>query len=192
MICAPFALRDEIRYEAREAVAVIRELADAEPMILSGDNPAAALACANELGIRSVEAELLPQDKTSVVARLREQGLRVLFVGDGVNGAPAMAAADVGVSMGLQGSDLALTTSDVVLVRDDLEALASTLRVARRTQRSVRANLAFAATVIVALVAWDLLRTLPLPVGVAGHEGSTVVVALNGLRLLRSAAWPST
>jgi cation transport ATPase len=100
-----------------------------------------------------------------------------------------MASADIGVAMGGIGSDVALQTADAVLVRDDLTALPAVVALSRRAHRLVRANLVIAATVIACLVGWDLLGTLPLPLGVAGHEGSTVIVGLNGLRLLRRAAW---
>ena len=139
-------------------------------------------------GIDRVEAGLLPHDKVTHVHALRETH-RVLLVGDGVNDAPAMAAAHAGVAMGVKGSDLAMETADAILVRDDLEALPRTIGLARRAHRVVRANLAIAATVITVLVLWDIIGTLPLPLGVAGHEGSTIVVALNGLRLLRKSAW---
>jgi P-type E1-E2 ATPase len=125
----------------------------------------------------------------AVVRDLQEQGQRVLLVGDGVNDAPAMAAAELGVAMGRQGSDLALETADAVVVRDHLSTLPKVVALSRRAHRVVRANLAFAATVITVLVIWDVVWILPLPLGVAGHEGSTVVVGLNGLRLLARRAW---
>jgi cation transport ATPase len=100
-----------------------------------------------------------------------------------------MAAAHLGVAMGRRGSDLALETADAVIVHDELDTLPTLIELSRRTRRVVRANLGLAVAVIVCLVGWDMIATLPLPLGVAGHEGSTVVVGLNGLRLLRSAAW---
>jgi cation-transporting P-type ATPase J len=141
------------------------------------------------VGITIVHGELLPADKATAVQSLRDAGRRVLLVGDGVNDAPAMATADVGVGMGRSGSDLAMETADAILVRDDLAALPKIIDLSRRAQRVVKANLLIAATVITGLVLWDVLGTLPLPLGVAGHEGSTVIVGLNGLRLLRRAVW---
>ncbi len=138
-----------------------------------------------------MRAGLLPQDKVAAVREWEAQGLRVLVVGDGVNDAPALAAAHIGFAMGKAGSDLALETADAVVVRDELAAIPAVVALSRRARRLVLQNLAIAGTFIAVLVAWDLIGTLPLPLGVAGHEGSTVIVALNGLRLLREAAWPT-
>ncbi|MDP7739114.1 heavy metal translocating P-type ATPase [Mycobacterium paragordonae] len=184
------ALTDHPRDEARAAVAKLELLTGRTPLLMTGDNPRAAAQLAADVGITDVRAGLLPEDKVGVVRGLEADGARVLFVGDGVNDAPAMAAAHVAVAMGRSGSDLALETSDAVITRDDLAALPAVVALARRARRVVAANLVIAATFIVVLVTWDLLGHLPLPLGVAGHEGSTVLVGLNGLRLLRDRAWP--
>jgi cation transport ATPase len=144
------------------------------------------------VGIDDVRAGLLPHEKVDQVRSLQADGTRLAVVGDGVNDAPALAGAHVGVAMGRSGSDLAVESADVVLVRDDLTALPQAMALARRAERVVRANLVIAGSVIVALVAWDVVGTLPLVLGVAGHEGSTVLVALNGMRLLREGAWRDT
>ncbi|MEU2611053.1 heavy metal translocating P-type ATPase [Micromonospora sp. NPDC007271] len=182
-------LADRARPGAAEAVTALTSLTGARPALLTGDNPGAAARLAADTGIEEVHAGLLPSDKVDRVRAQQRAGRRVLVVGDGVNDAPALAAADTGVAMGRQGSDLALRTADAVLVRDDLAALPALISLARRARRLVVANLAIAATFIAVLVTWDLVGHLPLPLGVAGHEGSTVIVGLNGLRLLRSRAW---
>ena len=183
------ALADQLRPGAREAVARLTAMTGRSPVLLTGDNERAARRLADEVGISDVRAGLLPDGKVTEVRRLQEQGHRVLFVGDGVNDAPAMAAAELGVAMGRHGSDLALETADAVIVRDELATLPKVIGMSRRAHRLVKANLAFAATVITVLVIWDIGWILPLPLGVAGHEGSTMVVGLNGLRLLARSAW---
>ncbi len=182
-------LADRLRADARDTVIALGALTGNSPVLLTGDNPRAAARLAAEVGITDIRAGLLPADKVDAVTAWQAEGYRVLLVGDGVNDAPAMAAADLGVAMGRRGSDLALETADAIIVRDDLSTLAAVIGLSRRSRRVVGANLAFAAIVIVALVSWDIAATLPLPLGVAGHEGSTVIVGLNGLRLLRAAAW---
>ena len=183
------ALADQLRPGAREAVAKLTAMTGRSPVLLTGDNERAARRLADEVGISDVRAGLLPDGKVAEVRRLQEQGHRVMFVGDGVNDAPAMAAAELGVAMGRHGSDLALETADAVIVRDELATLPKVIGMSWRAHRLMKANLAFAATVITVLVIWDIGWILPLPLGVAGHEGSTMVVGLNGLRLLARSAW---
>lgn len=180
-------LRDSARPAARAAVRALSGLTVHRPVLLTGDNAGAAAHLASEIGIDDVRADLLPDQKVDAVRGLPG---RVLVIGDGVNDAPAMAAAHASMAMGRSGADLTLQTADAVTVRDDLAAVAAVVALARRARRMVIANLALAATFIVVLVAWDLFWYLPLPLGVAGHEGSTIIVALNGLRLLRRRAWP--
>ncbi|MFD7665573.1 heavy metal translocating P-type ATPase [Streptomyces sp. NPDC059788] len=157
--------------------------------LLTGDNPRAARRTAEECGITDVRAGLLPQDKVAAVRDWQDAGAKVLMVGDGVNDAPALAAAHSGVAMGRVGSDLALETADAVVVRDEAGAVPTVVALSRRARRLVVQNLVVASVCIGALVTWDLAGQLPLPLGVLGHEGSTVLVGLNGLRLLRTAAW---
>jgi P-type E1-E2 ATPase len=184
-------LADQSRLHAATTVTALTALTGAAPVLLTGDNPGAARRLADEVGISEVHAGLLPTDKVARVYDLQRDGRRVLLVGDGVNDAPALAAADIGVAMGRHGSDLALQTADAVIVRDELPTLPAVIALSRRARRLVAANLVIAATFITVLVAWDLFGHLPLPLGVAGHEGSTVIVGLNGLRLLRARAWVS-
>ncbi|RKN38500.1 heavy metal translocating P-type ATPase [Streptomyces hoynatensis] len=182
-------IADRLREEAAATVAALTGLTGAAPVLLTGDNPRAAARTAAEAGIAEVRAGLLPQDKVAAVRKLEQEGRKVLLVGDGVNDAPALAAAHTGIAMGRVGSDLALETADAVVVRDELATLPALVRLSRLSRRLVVHNLVIAGAFITALVAWDLAATLPLPLGVAGHEGSTVIVGLNGLRLLREAAW---
>jgi cation-transporting P-type ATPase J len=183
------ALADQLRPGAVDTVAELTALTSTAPALLTGDNARAATTLAAQIGITDVRAGLLPQDKVTAVRELEDAGRRVLLVGDGVNDAPALAAAHTGVAMGRAGSDLALETADAVIVRDDLATLPAVIALSRRARSIVIANLAIATTFITGLVLWDLLGHLPLPLGVAGHEGSTVIVGLNGMRLLAQRAW---
>jgi Cd2+/Zn2+-exporting ATPase len=178
-------LADVVRPEAAEAVAALRRLGVSRVALVTGDHERAAGAVAEALAIADVEARLQPEDKVAVLRRLRAAGGPVAMVGDGVNDAPALAAADVGIAMGRGGTDAALETADVVLMRDDLGRLVYALALARRARAVVVQNLAFAGAVIAALVVATLAAGLRLSVGVIGHETSTVIVVANGLRLLR-------
>jgi heavy metal translocating P-type ATPase len=182
-------IADRLRTDAAATVASLTSLTGTAPMLLTGDNPRAAARLAAEVGIDEVRAGLLPQHKVDAVRELEHTGRNVMVVGDGVNDAPALAAAHTGIAMGRAGSDLALETADAVIVRDELRTVPAVIALSRRARKLVVQNLVIASVFIAGLVAWDLIGTLPLPLGVAGHEGSTVIVGLNGLRLLREAAW---
>ena len=177
------AVADKVRVDARAVVARLRELGVGRVVMITGDNARVAAAVAQACGIDEVHADLLPHDKVRIVSRLKEAG-RTAMIGDGVNDAPALATADVGIAMGAAGTDVAMETADVVLMSDALDSIPFTLALSRRTRRVVFQNLAFALGVIVVLIISALGFQLPLPLGVVGHEGSTVLVCLNGLRLL--------
>ncbi|MGY3684909.1 P-type E1-E2 ATPase [Streptomyces sp. TE33382] len=182
-------IADRLRPDAAATVAALTELTGRTPVLLTGDNERAARYLAAQVGISDVRAGLLPQDKVTAVKEWEAAGRRVLVVGDGVNDAPALAAAHTGIAMGKAGSDLALETADAIVVRDELATIPGVVDLSRKARRFVIQNLVIAGIFIAGLVIWDLTGTLPLPLGVAGHEGSTVVVGLNGLRLLRERAW---
>lgn len=182
-------IADRLRSDATGTVTALTVMTGSSPILITGDNERAAQRLAAETGITEVRAGLLPQDKVTAVDELRAAGRHVLVVGDGINDAPALAAAHTGIAMGRAGSDLALETADAVVVRDELVAIPTVVNLSRAALRLVVQNLIIAGAFIAVLVAWDLIGDLPLPLGVAGHEGSTVVVGLNGLRLLRDAAW---
>ncbi|MYY85232.1 MULTISPECIES: heavy metal translocating P-type ATPase [unclassified Streptomyces] len=184
-------IADRLRPDAAATVAALTGLTGATPMLLTGDNPRAAVRLAVEVGIPGAEvhAGLLPQDKVEAVRRLEARGRRTLVLGDGVNDAPALAVAHTGIAMGRAGSDLALETADAVVVRDELAAVPKVIALSRAARRLVVQNLVIAGVFISGLVVWDLAGDLPLPLGVLGHEGSTVIVGLNGLRMLRDTAW---
>jgi Cd2+/Zn2+-exporting ATPase len=161
----------------------LHELGVKKVVMLTGDQKAVAHAIAAEAGVDDVRAELLPEDKVAAIRELKKEG-KVMMVGDGVNDAPALASSDIGVAMGAAGTDIAMETADIVLMGDKLENIPLLLGMARHARRVLWQNLVFASTVIVLLLAATFGIDLALPMGVVGHEGSTVLVCLNGLRLL--------
>ena len=178
------AVADTVREEASQAIAGLRRAGIEKIVMLTGDNVRAAQAIADQTGVDEVRAELLPDEKVAVIEQLMAEHGQVAMVGDGVNDAPAMARASIGIAMGAGGTDVALETADVVLMASDLNRLPIAIELSRRSMRVVRQNLAFSLTVIGALVISTFFNLIRLPIGVVGHEGSTVIVVLNGLRLL--------
>lgn len=177
------ALADQPRAEAAGALRALRHLGVRQIVLLTGDHERVARAVAKEVGADAVYASLLPEQKVLELRRLQDASRVVAMVGDGINDAPALAAATVGIAMGGAGTDVALEVADVVLMRDDLAALPFAVWLSRLARRRLRQNLAFAFSVIGLLVIAGFLG-LPLWLGVLGHEGSTVLVVLNGLQLL--------
>ena len=174
------ALADEERTESAPLIKSLSERGIVTVM-LTGDNSRVARSIANALGIDRVYAELLPDQKARIVGDLQKDYGAVAMVGDGINDAPALAAAEVGIAMGGGGTDVALETSDVVLMGDRIERLIDAIQLAKRAKQVVWQNILFSLGVIVLLVLSVLVVALPLPLGVLGHEGSTVIVVLNGL-----------
>jgi Zn2+/Cd2+-exporting ATPase len=181
---AALGLRDEPRLEAREVLQRI-EASGRQIVMLTGDTDQTARAVAEELGVKEFAAGLMPADKTERIAALEDSGKAVLMVGDGINDAPALSRASVGVAMGGLGSDIALNAADIVIMQDKLARIPQVIELGERTSKIIAANLIFAASVIIGLTVASLFFELPLPLAVIGHEGSTVLVILNGLRLLR-------
>ena len=180
------AVRDELRPEAREAVAQLRGL-KIEAIMLTGDNKITAEALAAAAGIDRVEAELRPEDKAEIIERLRE-GRKVAMVGDGINDAPALAVADVGIAMGAMGTDVAIETADVALMGEDLRHLPDALRHSRRALGIMRQNLVLSGAILVTLVPLAAFGVLGLAAVVAIHEIAEVIVIANGLRAGRRPA----
>jgi Cd2+/Zn2+-exporting ATPase len=178
-----FAIRDHPRAGTREALQALRDVGIDRLVMLTGDARATAEAVAERVGIEEIYAELKPDEKSELLVDLQKTGA-VAMVGDGVNDAPALAMADVGIAIGVAGTDVALETADVVVMGEDLGALARAVRLSRRTRRIVRQNLAFSVGVMAVLVFAALMGWIGLTAGVIGHEGSTIVVVFNGLRLL--------
>ena len=176
-------MADTIRPAARHLAEDLHRLGVKKVVMLTGDQRLVANAIAQEAKVDEVRAELLPEDKLEVIRQLKLEGT-VMMIGDGVNDAPALAMADIGMAMGAAGTDVAMETADIVLMGDRLENIPLLLDHARRARRVLIQNLVFASAVIVVLIFAALGFSLPLPLGVVGHEGSTVLVCLNGLRLL--------
>ena len=178
------AIADVLRADAEGVVRRLKANGIERVVMLTGDNERVARAIAKQAGVDEFHADLLPEDKVCVIKKLKEEIGPVAMVGDGVNDAPALATASVGIAMGAAGTDVAMETADVVLMSDNLQNIVFALALSRRARRVIYQNLSFALAVIIVLVISALGFDLVLPVGVVGHEGSTVLVCLNGLRLL--------
>jgi len=183
-IIGVIAIADQLRADAASMVADLKLLGIEQIVMLTGDNQTVAQAIAKQVGVDSVYAELLPKDKLQLVQQLQTKHGPVAMVGDGVNDAPALAQATIGVAMGAAGTDVALETADVVLLSDELSNIPYFLGLSHRTRRTLIVNLTFALSMIAVMVAAILTVGLSLPLAVLGHEGGTVLVSLNGLMLL--------
>ena len=176
-------LRDDIRPQAQGVVDELKA-SGLRTVVLTGDRRATAEHLKRELHLDEVRAELKPEEKVAAIKALSEGNNRVAMIGDGVNDAPSLAVAHVGVAMGARGSDAALEQADVVLMHDRLENFLAAYRLSQRARRIIRQNLVVSMGTVAVLVVFALIGKIPLPVGVVGHEGSTVIVVMNSLRLL--------
>ncbi|WP_373524930.1 heavy metal translocating P-type ATPase [Nostoc sp.] len=179
------AIADEVRSQAAATITRLKKLGIEQIVMLTGDNEETAHSVAKAVGIDRVYAQLLPEDKLDVIRCLQQQYQTVAMVGDGINDAPALAQASVGIAMGISGSDVALETADIVLMADKLEKIAVAIHLGRRSQAIIKQNIVVALGFIMLLLVGNFLGNINLPIGVIGHEGSTVLVTLSGLRLLK-------
>lgn len=175
------ALADEIRPEAKAIIAQLKASGIEQVAMLTGDNEQVARNVAAQLGVDVVYAGLMPEDKVTAIKKLEAEVGATAMVGDGVNDAPGLAAASIGIAMGAAGTDVALETADLVLMGDRLELIPYAIRLSKKARRVVWQNITFALLVIALLIISTFVVNLPLPLGVLGHEGSTVIVVLNGL-----------
>ena len=177
-------LRDRLRPATPAVIAALRNEGNSVALV-SGDRASAAEMVAHAAGIEEVHADLTPNEKLKWIHRWRQEGKTVAMVGDGINDAPSLIAADVGLGMGARGSDAALAQADVILMHDRIQNVPAALRLSRQARRIIRQNLFVSLGTVAILVTFALAQKIQLALGVVGHEGSTVVVVLNGLRLLR-------
>ena len=176
-------LRDDLRPQARSVVEKLRELG-LRSVVLTGDRRETGEYLRTRLAVDEVRAELKPEQKVEAIQEFTKAGRRVAMIGDGVNDAPSLAAADVGVAMGARGSDAALEQAEIVLMHDRLENFLTAFQLSRRARAIIKQNLVISLGTVVVLVSCALAGVIPLTLGVIGHEGSTVIVVANSLRLL--------
>ncbi len=178
------AMRDEPREAAKDAILKLRDLGVKRTVMLTGDNRLVAEAIGKELGLDEIKAELLPEDKVAAIKELKREYTKVIMIGDGVNDAPAMVEATVGIAMGGAGTDVALETADIALMADDLSKLPYALSLSRASRRMIVQNLVISLGVIALLVPSAIFGLATISVAIIIHEGSTLVVVFNALRLL--------
>jgi Cd2+/Zn2+-exporting ATPase len=182
------ALADQLRPEAKAIIEQLKAIGIERVAMLTGDNPLVAKNIAAQLGLDAFYAGLMPEDKVTALKQIEAEVGPVAMVGDGVNDAPALAAASIGIAMGAAGTDVALETADLVLMGDQLDLIPYAIGLSKKARRVVWQNLTFSIGVIIVLIISSFAVSLPLPLGVLGHEGSTVIVVLNGLISLL--LWP--
>lgn len=182
-IIAILGLKDVVRDSAKQAITNLKK-AGIHTVMLTGDNDLTAKIIAEEVGVNDFKANCLPEEKVSEIKKLTKKFKNVAMVGDGINDAPALVTADIGIAIG-EGTDVALETADMVLMKNELSKITDTINLSRRMSRIVKQNIIFSLSVITLLILSNFLQVIDMPLGVIGHEGSTILVILNGLRLLK-------
>jgi Cd2+/Zn2+-exporting ATPase len=180
------AVADRMRTEAPHLIEQLRKTGVKRIVMLTGDDRRTAEAIAAETGVNDVYAGLLPDDKLAAIRQLQDEGHVVAMAGDGINDAPALAAADIGIAMGTAGTAVAIETADIALMTDDLLKIAEAIRLSRATLRTIRQNMAIALLVVAGLLAGVLIGEVHMAGGMLIHELSVMVVIANAMRLLRA------
>lgn len=178
------SLLDDLRPASKSVISNLKKLGISKLMMLSGDNQKVADTIGKEIGITHIMGNLMPEDKLKIIKQFKQQGETIAMVGDGVNDAPAMATSDVGIAMGVAGSDVALETADVALLSDKIENLPFVIGLSRESKKIINQNLIISLGMIVFLIPASLFGLAEMGLAVLLHEGSTVVVVFNALRLL--------
>lgn len=184
-ILGVISIADQVRHHTKEMIQKIKKSGIQKTIILTGDNPRTAAAVMEETGVDEFRAELLPEEKVSVIKELQAQGYTVAMIGDGINDAPALATADVGVAMGAAGTDVAMETADLVLMSDQIEKLPYTIGISKATISNMKQNITFAVVVVMSLLIGVLTKTVFLASGMLIHEVSVLIVIINAIRLLK-------
>lgn len=175
-------ISDKLKADAKDSISRLKNMGIADIIMLTGDNACTASAIAAQLGITEYRAELLPEDKLTVIRELQSKGRTVTFVGDGINDSPALAAADTGIAMG-SGTDVAIDNSDVVLIKSDLKSLVRSLKLSKKAVLTLYENIAIAVRTVVLLLIGLFAGYIHMSIGMLIHEASILVVILNAMRL---------
>lgn len=184
-ILGVIAVADRVRDDAKAMVEYLHRAGVKKVVMLTGDSPLVANAIAKQVGIDEVRAGLLPEDKLTAIEEMMSQGYRVAMVGDGVNDAPALATADIGIAMGAAGTDVAVETADIALMSDRLTKIPESIRLAKRTVSVMKQNISIALITVAALLAGVFAGGVTMAIGMLVHEASVLIVIVNAMRLLR-------
>src|SRR5699024_6678539 len=182
---ALIAVADEVRESSKDVIQQLHQLGIKKTVMLTGDNEATAKAIGERLGVGEIQADLLPHQKLEFIKQLRSDGSRVAMVGDGVNDAPALASSTVGIAMGGAGTDTALETADIALMADDLRKLPFTIKLSRQALRIIKQNITFSLAIKAVALLLIVPGWLTLWMAIFADMGATLIVTLNGLRLLK-------